>query len=75
MLLEFELKNVPQALRRSQQRYSLMVFRITDAGVTFYMMDVDDGPASSLNRADGQLFVPMSSVISINTFGRIEPSS
>jgi len=78
-VVEIYLKETPEVLSYlSQVDDALSISRVTSEGVVFYLTDVplwagvpESKRRVSAERADGFLFVPMSNVICINTFGSI----
>lgn len=78
-IVEVQLKETPQVLAYlSQVDDSLSISRVTSEGVVFYLTDVplwvgvpEEKRRVSAERPDGYLFVPMSNVVCINTFGSI----
>ncbi|MCI4569474.1 hypothetical protein [Lysobacter sp. CFH 32150] len=78
-VVEIQLHAVPPTLAYlSQVEDALSISRITKHGVVFYLTDValTSGPPDRhvpSDRQDGFLFVPMSNIICINTFGSVYP--
>lgn len=78
-VIEVQLKETPQVLAYlSQVEDALSISRVTSEGVVFYLTDVplwvgvlEEKRRVSAERSDGHLFVPMSNVVCINTFGSI----
>jgi len=78
-IVEVELHITPSVLGYlSQVDDSLSISRITKHGIVFYLTDVplvvgipEDRRRVKSERSDGFLFVPMSNVVCINTFGSI----
>ena len=80
--IQIQLTNTPEVLSYfSQLDDVLNISRLNDHGILFYLMDVPlwagvpEGKRMVSETGDGNLFVPMSNVISINTFGEIRPES
>lgn len=79
-LFEIQLLEVPEVLSQffELQGY-VTITRISTEGVVFYLNDIPlwfdapkDSPFGTSDRADGQLFCPMSNVVCINGFGKFE---
>ena len=78
-VIEIQLRETPPVLSYlSQVEDALSVSRVTSEGVVFYLTDVplwmgvpEGKPRVQSDRGDGHLFVPMSNVVCINTFGSI----
>jgi hypothetical protein len=78
-IVEIQMQNVPPVLAYlSQVDDSLSISRITSHGIVFYLTDIaftagipPDKRQVKSDRGDGFLFVPMSNIICINTFGSI----
>ena len=78
-LIEFQLKETPSVLAYlNQLDDEIHVSRITSEGIVFYLTDVPLRPWRSTqgisDNSDGHIFVPMSNVVCINTFGSVYPS-
>jgi hypothetical protein len=78
-IVEVQLHQTPSVLGYlSQVDDSLSISRITEQGIVFYLTDVplvvgvpEDRRLVKSERPDGFLFIPMSNVVCINTFGSI----
>lgn len=78
-IVEVELHKTPSVLAYlSQIDDSLSISRITKHGIVFYLTDVplvagipEDRRLVKSERADGFLFIPMSNIVCINTFGSV----
>lgn len=78
-VVEVQMHTVPPVLAYlSQVDDSLSISRITAHGIVFYLTDISltvgvppEKRHVKSDRADGFLFVPMSNVVCINTFGSI----
>ncbi len=77
--IEIQLKETPTVLAYlSQVEDALSISRVTSDGVVFYLTDVplwigvpENQRRVVSEKSDGFLFVPMSNVVCINTFGSI----
>lgn len=78
-VIEIQLHETPPVLSYlSQVEDALSISRVTSEGVVFYLTDIplwmgvpEGEPRASSDRGDGNLFIPMSNVVCINTFGSI----
>ncbi|MDZ7893001.1 MAG: hypothetical protein U5L73_14750 [Rhodoferax sp.] len=78
-VIEIQLRETPPVLSfLSQVEEALSISRVTSEGVVFYLTDIplwmgvpEGKPRATSDKADGHLFVPMSNVVCINTFGSI----
>ena len=78
-VIEIQLLETPSVLSfLSQVEDALSISRVTSEGVVFYLTDIplwmgvpEGKPRAQSDHSDGHLFVPMSNVVCINTFGSI----
>jgi len=78
-VVEIQLHDTPAVLAYlSQVEDSLSISRITKCGIVFYLTDIplvvgvpEERRLVKSERSDGFLFVPMSNIVCINTFGSI----
>jgi hypothetical protein len=78
-VVEIQMQTVPAVLAYlSQVDDSLSISRITANGIVFYLTDIPftmgvplDKRQVKSDRSDGFLFVPMSNIVCVNTFGSI----
>jgi hypothetical protein len=78
-VIEIQLLETPSVLSYlSQVDDALSISRVTSEGVVFFLTDVplwmgapDEKARTRSDRSEGHLFVPMSNIVCINTFGSV----
>lgn len=78
-VIEIQLRETPEVVSYlAQIEDALSISRVTSEGVVFYLTDIplwagvpEGRRRVSAERSDGNLFIPMSNVVCINTFGSV----